>query len=58
MSVVIPAGQASTKVKLKAIEDTAVEGTERITLKLAASPTGDYARGTQAKLKIDLLDND
>lgn len=57
-SVLIPAGRASARVKLKAIDAAAVEGAERIVLKLAASPTGDYARGAQAKLKINLLDND
>ncbi len=55
-SVVIPAGQSSVALAVTPIDDALVEGTETVTLSIAASAT--YALGTITVASVNIADND
>jgi acetyl esterase/lipase len=55
-SVVIPAGQSSVALAVTPIDDTAVEGTETVTLSIASNVT--YALGTINVASVNITDND
>ncbi len=55
---IIPAGATRLKVKVKAVNDSVHEGTERVKVVLKASPTGAYTLGTETLAVIHVIDND
>ena len=57
-SVTIPAGAAQAKVKIKPIDNTAVDGTRVAKIKLKPATDGSYTLGTAAVAKIKIIDND
>ena len=57
-SVIFPAGIAQMKVKIKAINDTAHEGTRAAKVKLLPSLDGSYTLGAATVAKVKIIDND
>lgn len=57
-SIVIPTGAASVKLKIKPTDNALKDGTRTVTIKLLASPTGDYDIGSAKKATVSILDND
>lgn len=55
-SVTIPAGASTATVVVTPLDDSAVEGTETVTLTLQSSST--YVVGTPNSASVDLIDND
>ena len=55
-SVTIPAGASTATVVVTPLDDSAVEGTETVTLTLQSSST--YVVGTPDSASVDLIDND
>ena len=55
-SVVIPAGSASTAIKLKPVDDGVADGT--FVLKLTILPSDSYTVGSPDKAKIKILNVD
>ncbi len=56
-TVVIPAGSTKYKLKVMAVADSTVEGTEPIRMQLLASPTTAYTVGTATKVKLYVVDS-
>ncbi len=57
-TVTIPAGAAQAKIKIKPIDNAAVDGTRVVKLKLKPATDGSYTLGTAAVAKIKIIDND
>ena len=57
-SVIIPAGAAQTKLKLKPIDNPMEEGTPVAKVKLLPSLDGSYLLGTATVAKIKIIDGD
>lgn len=55
-SITIPAGSTTAKIKVFALPDGVVEGTEKIKLKLSASPMGAYTKGTSNVVRLLISD--
>lgn len=56
--VVFPAGQASVKLKTRALDDSLPHDPRKLTIKLLPSADGSYTLGEPAKVKLQLIDND
>ena len=56
--MIIPAGAASAKLKIKPIDDTAHEGTRVAKVKLLPATDGSYTVGSEAVAKVRIIDND
>ena len=57
-TVTIPAGAARAKLKVKPIDNTTVDGTRMVKLKLLPAPNGNYKLGSPISVKIRIMDND
>ena len=57
-TVSIPAGAAQVKLKLKTIDNAAVDGTRVVKIKLLPSTDGSYTLGDPATAKLKIIDND
>ena len=57
-SVTIPAGATQAKIKIKPIDNTTVDGTRVVKLKLKPATDGSYSLGTATTAKIKIIDND
>ena len=57
-TVVIPAGAAQAKIKIKPIDDMKVEGTRVVKIKLKPATDGSYILGSVTTAKVTLIDND
>lgn len=54
-AVVIPAGMASVKLKIKAIPNPANTGPLKVTIKVLAPKDGSYGLGSELKAKLMLM---
>ena len=57
-SVVIPAGAAKVKLKIKVVNDSVHEGTEKAKLVLKTPADGSYTLGTSTRAVVLVIDND